>query len=133
MGPNLIAPCGLNCSACIAHLREKNVCFGCNIENGYKSKTMAACIIKNCEKRKALGLSQCSSACESFPCKRLKELAKRYARKYDVDLFSNLQRIETEGAEQFAAEDELHWLCPVCGAHLSMHRDSCISCETPYR
>ena len=133
MNSDMISPCGLNCNACIAHLRKKNVCFGCNIEGGYTSKTMTGCIIKNCETRQTLGLLQCGSICPDFPCKRLSGLSKRYRERYDVDLLDNLRRIETEGLEQFAAEDDAQWICPVCGERLSMHRSACLHCSALYR
>lgn len=130
---NLISPCGLNCGVCIAHLREKNVCAGCTEDGGYKAKSCMNCIIKNCENRRTLALSQCGSACPDFPCRRLKALAKRYLENYKVDLFDNLRHIETDGLDAFARADAVHWACPVCGATLSMHRDACLNCNTPYR
>ena len=130
---DMISPCGLNCGVCIAHLRARNVCAGCGKKDGYKAKSCENCIIKNCENRRTLALSQCGSACPDFPCKRLKGLAKRYRENYDVDLLGQLGRIETEGMDAFLRDESNRWLCPVCGQTLSMHRSECLGCGTPYR
>ncbi|MBC8006264.1 MAG: DUF3795 domain-containing protein, partial [Verrucomicrobia bacterium] len=77
LNSTLIAPCGMNCGICLAYQRDKNTCSGCLGENSYKPPYCLHCIIKNCEI-----LAQTSSGfcyeCIKYPCKRLRQLDKRY-------------------------------------------------------
>ena len=45
----LIAPCGMNCSICMAYLREKNKCLGCRMPDPNMPISRARCKIKNCK------------------------------------------------------------------------------------
>jgi len=95
----LIAPCGMNCGVCRAHLRdekEKNYCPGCNSDAVYQS--CQKCIIRNCTERAG---DFCD--CEHLPCRRLKQLDARYHNKYDMSMIDNLKEIEDEGIELFIA------------------------------
>jgi len=87
---NLIAPCGMNCGVCRAHLRdksEKNYCSGC--KSGAVYKYCQECIIRNCLERKG---DFCD--CDYLPCERLKHLDKRYRTKYDMSMIDNLDEIK---------------------------------------
>ena len=77
---SLIAPCGMNCGICMAYLREKNKCPGCNGSNEDKPVYCVKCRIKNCEIIKNNRSGFCFE-CEKYPCSRLKQLDKRYKTK----------------------------------------------------
>lgn len=83
MNKKLLAPCGINCAICKGYLREENRCPGCRYLdpkiNTFKSCTN--CIIKKCEELKKTKSNFCYE-CEKFPCKRMKDLNKRYVKKY---------------------------------------------------
>lgn len=49
LDPTLIAPCGMNCGICSAHLRAKDTCDGCGSESAIKAKYCAVCRIRNCD------------------------------------------------------------------------------------
>jgi len=93
----LIAPCGINCSLCVAFQRGKNKCLGCNAR-GNLYKHCLVCKIENCEEQTKSGF--CYS-CKMFPCKRLKQLEVRYKTKYGVSVIGNLQTIEMQGVNKF--------------------------------
>jgi len=94
---NLIAPCGMNCGVCRAHLRdqkEQNFCPGCRSDAIYKS--CLKCIIRKCPERKG---EYCD--CDHLPCRRLKQLDARYRNKYDMSMLENLKEIEQSGIGLF--------------------------------
>lgn len=123
----LIAPCGMNCGICIAHMRDKNKCFGCNSESGYKASSCINCIIKNCEHIKSSESGFCYD-CEKYPCKRLKQLDKRYRTKYRMSMIENLDTIRKFGMAEFLKSENEKWKCTNCGARVSAHRNNCLSC-----
>ncbi len=91
--PQIIAPCGLNCSLCRAYIRERNPCPGCRGSEINKSNACLTCAIKNCKELAAGGHQFCSS-CDKFPCAELLHLDARYKAKYGVSAIGNLQHIE---------------------------------------
>jgi hypothetical protein len=100
---NLIAPCGINCGVCMAHLREKNRCQGCrNISKGVKTRVF--CKIKLCKERKG---KYCD--CDRFPCDRLKKLDKRYRKKYSMSEIENLELIRSKGVNSFLRSERKRW------------------------
>ena len=131
---NLVAACGINCAICIGHLRKKNTCPGCN-ERGEskKAKSRENCKLKNCEKHEGTESIFCIDCGDTFPCKRMKHLEKRYTTKYDVSPIENMRMIKDEGMNAFLQNEEEKWKCAHCGAVLSMHRDICIECGETYR
>ena len=124
----LIAPCGMNCGICYAHLREKNKCFGCNSAHGNKPKSCLNCSIKNCEHLKISPSGFCYD-CEKFPCTRLKQLDKRYRTKYRMSMIENLNKIKTLGINKFLKEENEKWICPFCGSGLTCHYEVCLNCR----
>ena len=107
----LIAPCGMNCSLCVAYLRDKNRCPGCrNISNENEPKTRTQCIIKNCDQLKKNNWKYCSDKCEKFPCTRLKNLDKRYRNKYDMSMIENLKSIKKIGIRKFIEKEKKKWI-----------------------
>jgi hypothetical protein len=128
---SLIAPCGMNCGTCIGYLREKNRCNGCWSDTGSKPKSCNLCIVKNCDNL-AVTKSKFCYDCESFPCKRIKQLDKRYRTKYKTSFIQNLLSIKDHGVTKFMDDQKLKWTCPDCGATLSCHRNQCLSCNFDY-
>ncbi len=101
MNSKLIAPCGMNCSICLGYLREKNKCPGCRVMWEDKSISRVRCIIKNCEILKKNKLKFCSNKCNKYPCKRLRDLDKRYRTKYNMSMIDNLENIHKKGVKKF--------------------------------
>jgi len=125
---SLIAPCGMNCGTCLAYLREKNRCCGCLIDTGHKTDACSRCIIKNCDMLAGTKPGFCYE-CETFPCKRLKQLDKRYRTKYKVSFIRNLLSIKEYGIKEYLRKEAGRWKCPHCGAVICVHRDHCITCK----
>ena len=94
---DLIAPCGMNCGICKAHLRKDNPCHGCRDAEQNKPKTRISCKIRVCQKRKG---DYCFD-CTEFPCDRLKHLDERYRTKYNMSEITNLKSIRNNGIEKF--------------------------------
>jgi Protein of unknown function (DUF3795) len=123
----LIAPCGINCGVCRAHLRERNPCPGCRGNDAGKPKTRIMCKIKICEKRVSGKIQYCSS-CNEFPCQTLRHLDDRYRTNYGMSVIDNLLMIKTSGIRTFLASEEQKWVCPACGGALCVHEPRCLSC-----
>ncbi|MBP7497381.1 MAG: DUF3795 domain-containing protein [Bacteroidales bacterium] len=124
----LIAPCGMNCGICLAYLRDKNNCFGCWGDNADKPIYCSRCIIMNCE---LLGKTKSKFCyeCQKFPCKRLKQLDKRYKTKYNMSMLENLNSIKINGLKSFVTSEKERWLCHKCGGSICVHRGYCLSCK----
>lgn len=124
---SLIAPCGMNCSICMAYLRERNKCPGCRGPDDNKPISRTGCKIKNCtafRKDEALFCFEC----EDFSCKRLKSLDKRYRTKYHMSMIENLENIKKLGIEGFLENERTRWTCSKCGGTICVHRGCCYSC-----
>jgi len=125
----LIAPCGMNCGICLGFLRERNPCSACRDTEGYKPNQCKSCIIINCDKLKKTVSGFCYE-CEDIPCKRLKQLDKRYRTKYNMSMLENLEYIRVNGLENFVKNEEERWKCDQCGGLICVHRGFCLSCNT---
>lgn len=125
-----IAPCGMNCGVCIAYLRDKNNCPGCRIKSLNKPSYCVNCVVVNC-KHLAKGKSGFCYDCEKFPCKRIKQLDKRYISKYGMSMIENLQYIKLKGVRDFLKWQTKKYKCAKCGSRLSTHRWECTECKTP--
>lgn len=132
MNENSIAPCGINCSLCSGFQRKKDPCSGCN-GTGYKPTYCQGCIIKHCMEPSRKSTAFCMK-CLKYPCRRLKDIEKRYRTKYGVKIFENMQRIKDEGMNGFLAKEEKKWKCRKCGEILCMHKSVCKTCNemNPY-
>lgn len=122
-----IAPCGMNCSLCIAYQRGKNNCLGCNGSDDNKPKHCTVCRIKYCEEQIQTESGFCYS-CPKFPCKRLKQLDTRYRTKYGMSMIQNLQIIKLQGIENFVEMEIKKWICQKCGSLICVHREKCQTC-----
>jgi hypothetical protein len=123
----LIAPCGMNCGICLAYLREKKRCPSCHGEDTNKSASCVRCIIRNCETIKKSRSGFCFE-CETYPCRRLKQLDKRYRTKYRMSMIDNLESIKQIGLRAFKENENKRWRCPKCGGIICVHRGFCLSC-----
>jgi hypothetical protein len=126
ISPNLIAACGMNCGICMAYLREKKPCGGCNSSLSQKAKHCSVCHMRNCD-NKPEPSSFCYE-CKKYPCARLKQLDKRYRTKYNMSMIDNLEKIRQIGLQEFVAIENSRWACPGCGNPICVHRHKCISC-----
>jgi len=124
----LIAPCGMNCGICLAYLRNKNTCKGCRGSNDNKPASCIHCIIKNCESLNRTHSNFCYD-CDTYPCKRLKQLDKRYRTKYHMSMIDNLEHIKLHGLDKFTQEEHTRWLCKTCGGTICVHRGVCLICK----
>jgi hypothetical protein len=72
--------------------------------------------------------SRLCSDCGKFPCRRIKDLDKRYRTKYGANLIGNLERANSGGLTQFVESERKKWICKNCGELLCVHRESCLNC-----
>jgi hypothetical protein len=102
----LIAPCGMNCGVCKAHLRdkdEKNYCRGCRKNPVYVY--CYKCLMRQCPKCQG---DFCD--CANLPCPRLKQLDKRYRTKYDMSMVANLKFIQKHGLNKFLKQQNTKYI-----------------------
>ncbi len=123
-----IAPCGMNCRLCYGFIRQKTPCLGCRGAEESKPKSCTACKIVVCEKRNKNSWDTCA-LCDA-PCRRLKDLDKRYRTKYHMSMVENLAHIQEKGMENFLQQQRERFTCPECGEIVCVHRDTCPSCKT---
>ena len=127
MRRELIAPCGMNCGICRYYYREKDKCPGCRGPDENKSKYCVECIIVNCDVIK-MHKNEFCFACSNIPCKRLKNLDKRYRTKYHMSMLENLKYIKDQGMDTFLEKEMQKWMCPQCGGIVTCHGGRCLSC-----
>ena len=103
---SLVAPCGMNCGVCRAHLRANNRCLGCNVAGQKLPISRERCFMRLCSKR----TSRFCCDCKEFPCKKLMHLDKRYRTKYGLSEIENLQCIRAQGIRKFMAQEQRRWV-----------------------
>lgn len=123
----MIAPCGMNCGACLGFMRFKNHCPGCRSIDTSKPGYCHQCMIINCDLLKRTESKFCYD-CPKYPCQRLKSLDKRYRTKYNTGFFDNLAMIEEKGMDAFLLFETERRTCPRCGSILCIHRTFCFEC-----
>lgn len=126
MNNTSIAPCGVICDICLGFQRDKNKCVGCN-KIGNKPYHCTVCSIKSCAEKKGIEKLLCSD-CAKFPCRRIKDLDKRYKLKYGESPIQNLNTIKEIGIIQFIGIEKEKWSCSKCGQLLCVHREVCLKC-----
>jgi len=126
MNYNSLAPCGVICDLCVGFQRAKNKCVACQAQ-GYKPNHCKVCSIKSCPEKHGNPAALCVD-CLKYPCRRLKDLNKRYMAKYGEDLQQNLEMARAEGLASFIEAASQKWACPACGQLLCVHSDSCLHC-----
>lgn len=127
MNEKLIAPCGMNCGICMAFLRKKNKCPGCASLDPYRRSYRRACTVRSCETIKTNTSGFCYD-CSKFPCRRLKQLDKRYTTKYNMSMLENLGIIRENGIKTLLDREAEKWKCPDCGGVISCHNGICYGC-----
>ncbi|PNX48029.1 MAG: hypothetical protein BV457_04580 [Thermoplasmata archaeon M9B1D] len=125
---DLIAPCGINCGICKSHYREKNTCPGCRKLDKKTPKTRFNCIIRECKILKDRKWKYCFDECDTYPCKSLKSLDKRYSTKYHTSMIENLKYINEKGINAFLEKEKKKWTCPQCGGIITCHGSICLTC-----
>ncbi len=126
MDETSIAPCGVICDLCLGFQRSKNKCVGCNAK-GNKPYHCTVCSIKSCPEKEGNEKLLCGH-CVKFPCRRIKDLDKRYILKYGESPIQNLSWIRENGMPGFVRTEEEKWRCSNCGEMLCVHRESCLHC-----
>jgi len=127
MDSKLIAPCGMNCNICRGHLYRRKPCAGCAGGDIGKPAACKSCLVTICEQRKASRSGFCYE-CKDYPCRRIKDLDKRYRSKYNMSMIENLAFIKENGLEKFLQKEEKKWTCQRCGAVISCHIGYCMNC-----
>lgn len=128
--PSDIAPCGINCTTCLAYQRQKNHCDGCKSFSA-RRHYCSVCKINKCSLLEKTENHLCYE-CHKFPCQRLKQLNKRYITKYNTSLIENLKAIKTQGMSLFLQSEKEKWTCKNCGLTLCVHREGC-KCTKPVK
>jgi hypothetical protein len=122
----MIAPCGMNCAACYAHLRKKRTCPGCRGPEDGQPNYCSRCQIRNCALNREI---EFCFECSSFPCTLVKRIDKRYRVRYQVSLIENALRIKSVGIKQFLMEEKEKWTCSHCRGVISLHARACSECS----
>lgn len=133
MEEKFIAPCGINCKVCSAYQSmeedlnklgyHREYCPGC-IPRGENCLHMG----KRCVLLREGKVRFCFE-CETFPCKRLKALDKRYREKYSMAVIENLRDIQANGMDAFLEKERVRWRCSVCGGAICCHSGQCLRCS----
>ena len=124
--PGMIAPCGVNCLACSAHLDARRSCPGCRAPvDEIARKSCRNCAKKRCAFEK--GLQWCFE-CDRFPCNRIKSLDERYRRNYGVDLVKNGLDAKRD-IHAFLRAQRQRFTCESCGGVIDQHRRQCAECS----
>ena len=125
MEASMIAPCGVNCLACSAHLGGSKPCPGCRAPSEeITRKSCRNCVKKQCAFQR--GLPWCF-ACGRFPCARIKSLDQRYRQNYDVDLIQNGMEAKRD-MEGFLQAQRERFTCGSCGGVIDQHHKRCSEC-----
>ena len=131
---DLIAPCGMNCSLCVAYIFGKNDLN----KKGFHKKYCPGCIPRglnctftlgnNCELIGRVKIRFCYE-CNNFPCEYLKRLDNRYRTKYNMCMIDNLNYIKDNGIDKFIEKDTNKWECNSCGDLKCCHNGLCLACN----
>jgi hypothetical protein len=127
MNNTSVAPCGVICDICSGFQRSKNKCVGCN-SSGNKPYHCTECSIKSCLEKQGDEKLLCNE-CGKFPCRRIKNLDKRYTTKYGESPIQNLQKIKVIGINSFVKIETKKWTCSTCGHLVCVHKDVCLICD----
>lgn len=127
---SMMAPCGMNCGVCAAHLRDRNRCAGCLAAEGPKLRHCLVCSIKVCAERTE-GATFCFD-CAKYPCRRLRQLDLRYRTKYNMSMLENLDHMRELGLDRFMVIENTRWVCPSCGSPICVHNRRCYGCGAQY-
>lgn len=128
-GKRMMAPCGIHCSFCYVHHRDKKTCDGCRSDKGFTPVSCSKCKIKHCVHEKSL--TYCSE-CKKYPCQLIKRLDKSYQLRYGESIIDNLKKVDEMGLEAFIEYDKKRLTCKACGGYLNVHEKKCHQCNQVY-
>ena len=119
----MIAPCGLDCSVCIARLEKTPPCPGCwSKEEGKPEHCARLCEIAFCEHRKELKDGYCDK-CPDYPCAHILKMENKYQHDYPLkeSLMDNLAEMRRLGMDEFLRNESEKWCCVHCGGIICVH------------
>jgi hypothetical protein len=140
----LVGRCGLYCGACGIYRAERDrpklrawlaEHFGCRPEEvrcvGCRPDD-PGCWSPDCKRLKCLeerGLENCAACPDAHPesCSLLAELHEQYSA-WGFDLAESLALLREEGAEGWLKSMEARYVCPGCGAKLTLNDNVCPEC-----
>ncbi len=122
---NMLAPCGMTCSVCYVHLKQRKPCTGCRGRDKGKPEHCRKCEIRDCTANHQINFC---FECSSFPCATIKRLDKSYRQRYQVSLVENALRLKTIGMDPYLLEEQIKWTCTHCGGVISLHDQACSEC-----
>jgi hypothetical protein len=125
--PGLVAPCGIDCMACYAHLRDKKPCSGCLVDDRGKTDRCRNCAIKSCARER--GITYCHE-CGGFPCARIVTLDRSYRKRYAVSLVAHAMSLSDVGVDAYLEAERVRWTCTECGGVVSLHDAECSECRS---
>ena len=136
----MAAVCGLYCEACTWFIattedpgrlkklaaqrnwsEEESRCHGCR--SGKRIPYCGECKMSSCAAER--GIDFCG-ACEEYPCDHLKQF--QSARPHRIELWGNLERIESVGYKQWLKEMRQYYTCPRCQTINSTYDIQCRKC-----
>lgn len=132
--PDMIAPCGLDCSLCSRAQLTVNPCPGCLGPDEHKPEFCAKrCGIILCSKRKQNGWRFCD-VCPDYPCADVMEKENRYTTQYPLteSPLQNLRDIREKGMAAFLEKERAEWSCSTCGSPVCVHTGICSGCGKQY-
>jgi hypothetical protein len=60
-----------------------------------------------------------------MPCEGVDRVDRRYRARYGISFVGNLREIEERGVDAFLKDQEVKFVCPVCGDVVSVHDGKC--------
>ena len=140
LGKQLAAVCGLYCEACslfiataedperlkrlaaqLGYSEEETKCHGCRSDK--KLPYCEQCKMSACAAER--GMDFCGE-CDDYPCDDLRQF--QSAMPHRIELWSNLERIESVGYRQWLQEIRGHYACPGCQTINSTYDLKCRKC-----
>jgi hypothetical protein len=132
MNEELIAPCGMNCAICSGYLAMEHdvksrgvkmpYCKGCKPRD-----KMCAFLKKRCDLLMEGNVKYCYE-CDTFPCRNLEAIDRRYRTRYRMSMLENLETIKDKGIKAFLRKERKKWKCPDCGGTICCHNGLCFGC-----
>lgn len=135
------AVCGLYCKACswfiatteeperlkrlaaeLNYSEEESKCYGCRSDK--RLPYCKKCKIFTCAAKQ--GIDFCSE-CEEYPCADLKQF--QSAMPHRIELWNNLERIQSIGYKKWLKEIRGNYICPRCQTINSTYDQKCRKCS----
>jgi hypothetical protein len=129
---NSIAICGTGCRFSPTHRREKHGCLGSGERTGLGLDFCCRSKISICEKTVNGRLLECSDR-DSFPCRRIEHIDRRYRTSYGMSVIENLESTKRSGIRRVLTTDAKKRACPKCRQTRCVHRPHCPHCLDAWR